>query len=246
MNSQHSKAFGKALSYLMDQKGKGAAAAIAAEVGVTQSYLKNIRSGSGVGGIQTLRKIAEALGTTYDEMIKLGGSVILCEKDPTRKPLKVIVGTSWKNETGPPPINQKYFAYVPMAESRLTQDGGDVVLSKEPGMVCAFRKDWLQKIAASADNIFLICVDGDSMAPTIADGDTVMVDTSRTRAKSGGIYAIGTGDAVIVKRLELLVEGNALVICDNRLEYPPYETRLEDIRILGEVVWCAKLFVKME
>jgi len=123
--------FGKALSYLLEQKGKGAAASIAAETGITKAYLKNIRSGSGVGSVQTLRKIT-----------------------------------------------------------------------------------------VSADSIFLICVEGESISPTIADSDTVIVDADCTQVRSGAIYAIGTGDAVIVKRLELMVDGNALVISDNRLEYP--------------------------
>jgi phage repressor protein C with HTH and peptisase S24 domain len=89
-------------------------------------------------------------------------------------------------------------------------------------------------------------VEGESMTPTISDGDTVMIDMGRTRIKSGSIYALGIEDTIIVKRLEYLVSGTIRIISDNRQEYAPYEANPQNIRIIGEVIWCAKQFIKTD
>jgi phage repressor protein C with HTH and peptisase S24 domain len=79
-------------------------------------------------------------------------------------------------------------------------------------------------------------VSGDSMEPGIRDGDTVMIDRSRTAVVAGGIYAVGIDDTIMIKRLEKR-PGQLALISDNRA----YETILVDagaaaVRILGRVV----------
>ena len=87
-------------------------------------------------------------------------------------------------------------------------------------------------------------VQGESMSPTVMDGDLVMLDVGRRLVHGGGIYAIGLGDAISIKRLELLVGGRVRVISDNRKEYPPYEVDQAELRILGRIIWYARELIR--
>jgi phage repressor protein C with HTH and peptisase S24 domain len=136
------------------------------------------------------------------------------------------------------------FDFVPMAEAHLSAGGGAFVLSEAFSDYYAFRKDWLRRIATSPKNAVLVQVRGASMWPTIQEGDVVMLDTGRHRIYDGCIYAMGQYDTISVKRLERLADGRIRVISDNRTEFPPYETGLEDIRILGQIVWYARELVR--
>jgi phage repressor protein C with HTH and peptisase S24 domain len=67
-----------------------------------------------------------------------------------------------------------------------------------------------------------------------------MIDVGRRRVHDGAMYAIGIGETISVKRLELLATGRVRIISDNRAEYPPYEMELADLRILGRIIWLAR------
>ena len=230
---------------MLERKGRGAQTEVAIEAGISQSYLNQIKAGTRIGSIRTLHAIARALGTSYEEMLRLGESVSLPDKIPASMS-HMAPRASTRRETPPRPYNnQGYFDFVPMAEAKLNAGGGQVVILEHYGELYAFRKDWLRQVATSAHNIVLMMVEGESMTPTISDGDTVMIDMGRTRIKSGSIFAIGIEDTIIIKRLEYLVNGRIRIISDNRQEYAPYEADSREIRIIGEVIWCAKQFIKI-
>ena len=76
---------------------------------------------------------------------------------------------------------------------------------------------------------------GDAMAPTIRDGDVLIVDTS-DQALREAVYVLLSGSAAIVRRIGLRPTGECVVICDN----PRYASETVDsasISILGRVVW---------
>lgn len=55
----------------------------------------------------------------------------------------------------------------------------------------AFRKRWLQKhLRVNPAHLHLLFVVGDSMEPTLNEGDIMMVDTRDTALKRAGIYVI--------------------------------------------------------
>jgi phage repressor protein C with HTH and peptisase S24 domain len=225
------------LAYLLERKGRGAQTAVAIEAGISQSYLNQIKAGSRTGRVKVLHAIAGALDTTYEEMLRLGESLVM----PGKSAAAAKTGTEAPSRKM---VEEGDFDFVPMAEAKLNAGGGHVVMSEQFGELYAFRKDWLRSVATSPANTVLMMVEGESMTPTISDGDTVMIDLGRTRIKSGSIFAIGIADTIIVKRLECLVDGKTRIISDNRLEYPPYDANTDEIRIIGEVIWCAKQFVK--
>ena len=99
-----------------------------------------------------------------------------------------------------------------------------------------FLKSWLRDHRLRAKDLFLADVLGDSMETTIYDGDSALVDESRTSPRSGKIYALRTGEGPLVKRLRKR-DHRWWADSDNE-EYEPQP--LDDrARIMGRVVWWA-------
>ena len=80
------------------------------------------------------------------------------------------------------------------------------------------------------------------MAPTLLDGDTVLVDMGRTAPNPPGIFVLHDGMGLVAKRLEHIPNSDpsaVRVISDNGL-YTPYERTAEEINIIGRIRWFAR------
>ena len=110
----------------------------------------------------------------------------------------------------------------------------------------AFKRDWItRELRSSPDDLSLIYVQGESMAPTLSPGDVILVERNQNYTISDGIYVIRMGDALLVKRLQFLPEGELNVSSDNP-SYHPFRVRLreemEDFGIIGRVLWAGRRF----
>ncbi len=80
-----------------------------------------------------------------------------------------------------------------------------------------------------------IQVDGDSMEPTLRDGDYVLIDENTTFGING-IYAIQFGGQILIKRLQFKMDGAVLIISDNNKyqseTFNPLENQLP-FQVLG-------------
>jgi len=135
------------------------------------------------------------------------------------------------------------FDYIPMVEARLSAGGGAFVESEGVKGYYAFRKDWLRSVATSTKDLVLMRVIGDSMAPTIQEHDTVMVDIGRRDIREGKVYAIRYDSTIMIKRLVFRPGEKILVISDNRTEYDPYEVATKDLHIIGQVIFFSRVLV---
>lgn len=124
----------------------------------------------------------------------------------------------------------------------------------------AFRRDWVMREGLNPNSLCLIRAKGDSMEPTIQDGAPLLVEsfsyadrqgnkvhikqgrTPEEVVKQDGIYVIQLRDHLVVKRLQLDLQGGLIVTSDN----PAYERvhipadQLEDIIVIGRVVWTSR------
>ena len=85
---------------------------------------------------------------------------------------------------------------------------------------------------ASPEYIKIVKAVGDSMQPTINDGDFVFVDISSQSMGSDGIYVLSGETGLSVKRLQNDYNGNVTIISDNKL-YNARPIPMNDIHILG-------------
>lgn len=106
----------------------------------------------------------------------------------------------------------------------------------------AFDEAWLRRLGAGADAVTMIRVEGDSMAPTLGDGDDILVAMASDAAKRrrDGIHVLRMDDALIVKRLAFRPDGRLSVTSDNPL-YPSYpDVDHGSVSIVGRVIWAGR------
>ncbi|MDE2563928.1 MAG: transcriptional regulator [Sphingomonadales bacterium] len=98
-----------------------------------------------------------------------------------------------------------------------------------------FSARWLSRNGFAAANLSVIAVEGDSMEPTLRDGDEILVDRGAVPLRAG-IHVIRFDDVLLVKRLELAGPGTVRVISDNPA-YARAEHPVDAVEVVGRVVW---------
>ncbi|QPT08617.1 S24 family peptidase [Sphingomonas paucimobilis] len=80
---------------------------------------------------------------------------------------------------------------------------------------------------------------GDSMAPTLQDGDMVIIDRSqRTIREQDALWAMTIGDIAMIKRLR--IRGERVTILSDNDRVPLDEAHHEEIRIVGRVIFIGR------
>ena len=107
----------------------------------------------------------------------------------------------------------------------------------------AFDPKWLRYLTASpADALSMIKVQGDSMAPTLNDGDDILLDTSQCgQPLRDGIYVLRVEDALLVKRLAVHPLGKTVTVQSDNPAYPDWpDCTLDRIHCIGRVIWAGR------
>jgi phage repressor protein C with HTH and peptisase S24 domain len=106
-------------------------------------------------------------------------------------------------------------------------DGEPVFLSRH----------WLEKRDLDPARLYATRVNGDSMDPTIRDGDVIVVDTEDVKREKDGLYAVNHEGEFTVKRLKYDLR-RWWLHSDNPAQksYPPMECG-EGTYLLGRVVY---------
>jgi phage repressor protein C with HTH and peptisase S24 domain len=107
----------------------------------------------------------------------------------------------------------------------------------------AFDKAWLRRIARGGpDQLSIIRVQGDSMSPTLSDGDEILVDRGDCAGRlRDGIYVLRMDDALMVKRLALNPAARTVSISSDNRDYPGWpDCRLDTVDLVGRVIWAGR------
>lgn len=84
-------------------------------------------------------------------------------------------------------------------------------------------------------NIQAVNVSGDSMEPTLYNGNIIFVDISKSDVNRDGVYAFSNEHGVFVKRIQKRIDGKLDIISDNK-EYPKQVVFPQEIDIKGKIV----------
>ena len=112
---------------------------------------------------------------------------------------------------------------------------GSWALEELPIGAFRFSARWLREQGLDPRMLSAIRVEGDSMEGTLRDGDEILVDRS-PRPLRDGIHVIRTGDALLVKRVDLGRPGMITLVSDNAA-YRAIELPREEVEVIGRVVW---------
>ena len=204
--------------------------------GVKQSTISRILNPSGRYGIKTptdqqLRPLAEFFKCSVDQ---LRGYLPLDESQ-----LKYELKEKSLSVYKPEP---KY-EMIPLLQCAGECGNGHMNEHEEVEGELAFRRDWLKKMGIKAADLRVIYATGDSMYPSILDGDVLLVNVADVEPSSGKIYALRRPDgSIIIKRLNQRMTGGWVISSDNpdKRAYPDEacdESTLHTLSVAGRVVW---------
>jgi phage repressor protein C with HTH and peptisase S24 domain len=207
--------FRRRLRLIMQQFGS--VADLARAVGVSDNAIYKWVSGRGQPGMISLVNLAKAAGVSVEWLATGRGA-------PAKGAAEVEV------------INAAEFVPMPRHAVR---DAGARSLIQSPQIVdyLNFRSDWLQRtLAIDPRQLALIEVVGDSMSPTIDEGDLALADLREVRFRYDGVYVLRTDADLSIKRLQRQLDGSVMVRSDNPA-YDPQPASLDRIMIFGRVIW---------
>ncbi len=145
-----------------------------------------------------------------------------------------------ESEEGPTQIDQSaLYVSAPRYEVLAAAGSGAPVLDEQVKGYLGFNKQWLREQRLSADELAVIEVRGDSMEPTLHNGDSVLLDMRAPELRDGDIYTLRREDELLVKRLRRQ-GANWLIVSDN-LSYP-VEPLDAQVHVVGRVVWLGRTF----
>jgi transcriptional regulator with XRE-family HTH domain len=102
-----------------------------------------------------------------------------------------------------------------------------------------------EHLHTSPERLLVVEVAGDSMEPTIASGEKVIIDTSHTTPSPDGLYAIRDPfSSIVVRRLQVLraTRPTHVIILSDDPKHLSEEAPLGEIEIVGKALCCLKLF----
>ncbi len=131
---------------------------------------------------------------------------------------------------------------VPYMSAMASAGPGAVVSEEHVHTRLGFRNDWLRELTGgSPAGLSVITVKGDSMSPTLSDGDDILVDSKDAAERiRDGIYVLRFDDMLNVKRLAMRPTGGFDILSDNPA-YPSWrEVDHSGIAIIGRVIWAGR------
>ena len=194
--------------------------ALALRAGLNETAVRDIRTGkSRHPRHDTVQKLAGVLGLAVNELLEPNWS----RADQASAP-------------------RGEFALVPEYDVAAAAGHGSFVEQATKLGRLAFQAEWLRSVtSAPVDQLAVITVRGDSMFPTLVDGDTVLVDCSAHTIRHDGIYLVRAGDGLLIKRLQIdPARGRVIISCDNK-DYPPLApVSADEVAVEGRVIWVGR------
>ena len=134
---------------------------------------------------------------------------------------------------------------VPRLSLGASAGAGSLDEDERAAGVMAFDAQWLRHLGVRPQRVSIIRVDGESMAPTLNDGDDIMVDHEDDADRlRDGVYVLRLDGVLMVKRVAMgPLRGRFSVLSDNP-HYPDW-TDIDPamVAIVGRVVWTGRRLV---
>jgi len=177
------------------------------------------------------------------QYIKRGTPRRLAEED--RRLLARYLGVD-EGMLGGPPLSTRIEAglvSVPRLDVDASAGAGTLDADERRLGRIGFDATWLRRLGlgGASSRLSLIRVGGDSMAPTLADGDEILVDHDDGAGRlRDGIYVLRIEGALVVKRLAVGPGGRLNVRSDNEA-YPGWpDVEPGAVDVVGRVMWVGR------
>lgn len=218
---------GERIEALLAEKG-WSQAELARRIDVKSTTIWKLVSGA-TQSSRHLRDIARQLGTTEEYL--LGET-----DDPS--PRLADQQLTWRAAPSEAPEGT---VLIPQLDIGFSMGGGSVFTDYAQTALIPFPREWLRPmIGGTFGDLFVARGEGDSMMPTILDGDIVIIDTAqKTILKQDRLWCLSYGDLGMIKRVRVQPDGGILVISDNPAveNYTAYDG---EVHTIGRVIWIGR------
>ena len=129
---------------------------------------------------------------------------------------------------------------IPMLDVNASAGSGVVNYDAAVITLMTIKESWVREHAGTVQSTLRIFfVRGDSMVPTLSNGDCILVDESVSNISSDGIYVVSFDEQVYVKRFQRIPGRRLRMLSDNADRYPPIDLdpdKIHDFRVHGHVL----------
>jgi phage repressor protein C with HTH and peptisase S24 domain len=209
--------------------------------GVSKQQLSRLENGQIRLRLDHLKPFASHLGYTPEQILLWGRYPGTSEDDLTDRSHPTTLPVT-PPAAAVPELDTRIVDGAPMRDTRKGGGRDDPVKSESWSFPPSFVHEQLH---SSPERLLVVEVTGDSMAPTIASGERVIIDTSHTTPSPDGLYAVRDSfNSIVVRRLQVLRATRptrAKVLFDNP-KHPSEEAPLGKLEIVGKVLCGLKLF----
>ncbi len=176
------------------------------------------------------------------QFIKRGVPRKLSEEDRRKLARYFDVDESLLGGPAREPEPNKDLIAIPRFDIRASAGHGAFAEGERPVAHLGFDERFLKQLcSARPADLSIIRVRGDSMFPTLADGDDIMVDRSVAGARlHDGIYVLRRDDTLTVKRIAVHPGSRKITISSDNAAYPKWECGPEDVDVIGRVAWAGR------
>lgn len=131
--------------------------------------------------------------------------------------------------------------HVSVYDIEASAGDGAIVTMDAPLFDIGFSQEMLSGITnARNEELAVIRVRGDSMLPTLMDGDMMLVDTTKRNTNYDGMFILRYDDVLRVKRIDLNPSNRKLWVKSDNPAYDPFEVDRSDLDVIGRVVWIGR------
>jgi phage repressor protein C with HTH and peptisase S24 domain len=146
---------------------------------------------------------------------------------------------------GPPSMGHTTDKLVRVPRLDIGASAGAGALAGEESAIgyMAFDSGWVRQVTSGKpEDLSMIKVQGDSMEPTLSDGDDLLVDAGDSIGRlRDGIYVLRREDTVIVKRVAVNPFARKAMIKSDNPAYPDWpDCDLATLDVVGKVVWAGR------
>lgn len=203
--------------------GNKSGRAFAKEAGISYSTLHNYLTNTSLPTLDNLIALATYLNVSV-QWLATGESLTKEKKG--------------RDDLAIPNSNDDTFIEIEdYREVRLSAGGG--AFNNDYGEIAKTKVEtaWLQARRLKAKDCAMFLVSGESMYPTLKDGEEIIVDRSKRELAEGKIFVLNHNGSMLVKKVQFTYDGVEL-ISDNPA-YRPLKLNAEEannLMIIGQVV----------
>lgn len=196
--------------------------AFSREIGVGLRTLNRYLHEGAEPGATNLARIARGLGVSLDRLVH----------GEDAEPSGGSVAGEWDG-----------YVMVPRFNVLASAGPGRAAQPEQGPAEIAVQEAFLRQLGIIPSNAQFLTAKGDSMRPTIEDGDLLLLNRGAREVEHGRIYVLVVAGEVLLKRLHRMADGSLNLTSDNRAAYPDdYVPRdeVDRVQIEGRVRWYGR------